>query len=170
MSLSPPTLAQLSEFSGRPESEYSSFAGQALIQAAFLMQYATELTEYPDDPYNAQLLTFGILDAADNIYLAQQYKQVRANPFASETIGSYSYTKIFTAIQRNEPTGATWFDMAVQELSLKAGFHASKGVSVFERDDLAIDTDTGNVFVAGPANRDTNPFPFDVSQTPPFQG
>lgn len=170
MSLAPPTVAQLSEFSGRPEGEYSSFAVQALAQAAFLMEYATALEQYPEREHDAKLLTYGILDAADNIYLAQQFKQVRANPFASETIGSYSYTKIFTAVRQAEATGLSWFDMAVQELGQRHGFEATRGVSVFERDDLAVDAATGNVFVAGPANRDADRFPFDVSQTPPFGG
>lgn len=168
MSLVPPTVAQLSDFTGRPESEYSSYAVQALAQASLLMQYATGLDAWPDGDYESQMMLNGILDAADGIYLAQQYKKVNANPFSSESIGSYSYSKMSSAIQRGEATGLTWFDMAVSELGVKHGFEASKGVSVFERDDLAVDAVTGNVFVAGPSNSNKQVFPFDVSQNPPW--
>lgn len=165
MSLTPPTVAQLSEFSGRPESEYSEFATQALAQATLLMEFASGLDSPPtSSAFHAQLFLNGILDAADHIYLSQQYKAVRANPFASETIGSYSYTKASAAVQRGEPTGMTWFDMAVTELGVKTQIFRTQGVSVFEKDDLARDPETGDIFVAGPSDRDNAPFPFYTSQ------
>ena len=123
-----PTISQLSQFSGRPESSYTSYAESALLQACLQFTIITELgsADYqalsPDDK---TLATQGILAYADWVYLRQPYQSAIANPLESETIGSYTYSKPPPVEMRNvqaqelglSMTGIPLWDLAVQMLS-----------------------------------------------------
>lgn len=116
MSLAPPTVADLATFTGRASNTFGVFAPEALTQAALLFYFATGLEEYPEDFQLASLAKYGILDMADKIYLSQPYKQATTSPFQSETIGSYSYSKLTKSVSKGDSTGVTWFDLAVNKL------------------------------------------------------
>jgi hypothetical protein len=121
VSLPIPTLAWLAQFTGRPEASYTQFAEQALQQATLLFSMTTGVRDYPDDDDLKQLAVNAILEMADAIYLEQPNAQINASPFASETIGSYSYSRTAanasTIAARVEPTGLFWWDLAVANLS-----------------------------------------------------
>lgn len=155
-----PTVTQLSEFSGRPESSYSVFAVAALRQATLLMSLRTCLQAMPADTDKALLLQYGILELADDIALKQPHRETIAKPFSSETIMSYSYSKAAQKAQQGKNTGLMWFDLAVQELSVCGGSDgdiASASVSVFEKEGLSLDS-SGNAQVLGPSGiRDDYP-------------
>lgn len=116
MSLAPPTVADLANFTGRDSNTFSNFAPTALDQATLLFYLATELVEYPDDVELAKLSKYGIMDMADKIYLSQKYAEASASPFQSESIGSYSYSKMTQAVKKKSGTGVMWFDLAVSKL------------------------------------------------------
>lgn len=113
------SAADIAEFSGRPEEDYalSDYPEQALKQAKMLFKMGTCLTEFPDDEFSAELATYGILAMAEALILSQPYNAALANPFQSETIGSYSYSKMSGAVMTGVPTGVSWFDSAIQRLS-----------------------------------------------------
>lgn len=112
------TAVKLSEVSGNPESEYGAFAAQALKQATLLFKIGTCLKEFPDDAHDAEIAEQAILQMADAIYWAQPWQKVLRNPFSSETIGSYSYSKLTSAVSAGIPTGVTWFDIAVGTIGI----------------------------------------------------
>jgi len=100
-----PTVAQLAGFTGRPESGYTSFADQALAQAALLFTIVTQRPTLPDDPDTVTLVRNAILEMADRIYLEQPYAAARVSPYQSETIGSYSYAKSSTVVRARDRPG-----------------------------------------------------------------
>lgn len=154
-----PTVTQLSEFSGRPETSYTVFANTALKQATLLMSLRTCLASMPGEADKATLILYGILELADDIVLKQPHRKTVAKPFSSETIMSYSYSKSAQKAQEGKKTGLMWFDLAVQELSAcESGEEvASAGISVFEKEGLSQDS-SGNAQVLGPsALRDVSP-------------
>jgi hypothetical protein len=129
----------LSEFSGRPVGEYanSAYVPSAIAQATLLFKIGTCLGDsFPDDPTQAQLATMAINAMADAIYIVQPFQTVLANPFSSETIGSYSYSKVASAVSGGLPTGITWFDIAISKLSVcdLDGIPTGGGIEVFEWD------------------------------------
>lgn len=139
MSIAPPTIGDLAAFTGRPSNTFGDFASEALTQATLLLMLATELTEYPSDINLANLAKYAILDMADSIYLGQPYKQTMASPFQSESIGSYSYSKMTKAVKKGDSTGVAWFDMAVSKLrSANAGITASGSIEGMEWDGLEV--------------------------------
>jgi hypothetical protein len=140
-----PTLDELSQFSGRPSSSYTSFATNALIQATIIWTALTQITDSSflcstDDQNLAQ---WGICAYADYLYLRQPYQQVIANPLQNESIGSYSYSKPMAEMARNaqamevqsETTGVYLFDLSVRLLAVRtrAGGVFHGGVTLFER-------------------------------------
>lgn len=158
--LTVPTVTQLADFSGRPEAEYPVFANAALRQATLLMKLRTCLVSAPADSDKAELLTYGILELADDLILKQPHQKVRAKPFSSETIMSYSYSKAATKAVEGKKTGLMWFDLAVQELSVcdstGGGDIGSGSVSVFENDGLCVDSE-GRARVLGPSDIEPQP-------------
>jgi hypothetical protein len=139
-----PLLSDLSNFSGRPETSYTSYANNALIQATIIWTALTEITDSTclssDDQ---QLALWGICSYADYLYLRQPYQQVISNPLQNESIGSYSYSKPMAEMARNaqalevqsEATGVYLFDLSVRLLALRlrAGGVFSGGITLFER-------------------------------------
>lgn len=160
------SVAQLAEFSGRGLQEYTPYADQALLQATVIFMLVTQLNDIPEDAFEAQIATFGILAYADSIVLEQPYQQVVHNPFQSQTIGSTSYSKpvsysrgnAATNALKGEATGITWFDLAVQKLALRTEFGGVYGESIPMKMDSDVfvkqDHFTGEVHIVGPADRD----------------
>lgn len=114
------TADNLAEFSGRPVEDYTDYAEQAIFQATLLFQVGTCLgDELPDEGTTGYKLAVMALTAmAEAITAVQPYQEVLSNPFSSETIGSYSYSKLNSAVAAGLPTGVSWFDLAVANLSV----------------------------------------------------
>lgn len=133
------SIIDLSEFSGAPLETYDpAYSQQALQQATILFRIGTCLSDFPTDSLKADIARMAILSMADSIVLAQGYREVTANPFSSETIGSYSYSKLSSAVSAGQTTGINWFDMAVGQLSecglFNDGSTGHGGIEVFEVD------------------------------------
>ena len=168
-----PAVSDLANYSGLPESSYTSFANSAILQAVILFQTVTELqpedlaTMQTDDPEDYQLAEFGILAMADYIYLRQPYQAPIAAPFVSERIGSYSYSKAQQEVARNaaalevqgEATGVFMYDSAVRFLAKRsrAGGVFYGSIGVFDThpeadDQIEIRWHCGRMVVLGPAD------------------
>ena len=133
------TVQMLSNFTGRPVASFREpyTTASAIPQALLLFKMGTCLASPDDLSTDAkQLVDFAILEMADSIQLASLYATVHANPFSSESIGSYSYGKVAKAVQKGDDTGIFWFDKAIQELSVcdtSDGISMTGGIEVFER-------------------------------------
>lgn len=166
------TVTDLAGFSGRPVAEYTNtaYVPTAIAQAELLFKIGTCLgNSWPDDPTMASLARMAVLSMADAIYLVQPFQTVLSNPFSSETIGSYSYSKVAGAIMGGLPTGIGWFDLALSQLSvcdLKNGIPVGGGIEVFENDGLfATGTLAGNVRMLSPEDFGRSvSFGFDPSE------
>jgi hypothetical protein len=135
MSLAPPTVADLASFTGRASNTFGPFATEALTQATLLFYLSTGLESYPENSQLASLSKYGIMDMADKIYLSQPYKEATTSPFQSETIGSYSYSKLTQSVKKGDATGVMWFDLAVNKLKGDgAGIGASGSIEGMEWD------------------------------------
>lgn len=166
------TVVELSGFSGRSVASYSNiqFIGSALAQARLLFKLATCLSEWPDDPDSAELASYALLSLAEQVYLDQSYAEVQANPFQSETIGSYSYSKAArgktaASIMAGLPTGNTWIDLAVERLGvceISGGVYSSS-VDVFTHDAVLREDSDGRVTLVGPKETDPLDLPFTWS-------
>jgi len=114
------SFVDLSSFSGRPTSDYNPvYSSTAISQATLLFKIATCLTALPDIgtvPYD--LAKNAMMAMADQFVLSQPYAEDLASPFSSETIGSYSYSKMAQQIISKERTGVMWFDLAVGEMGV----------------------------------------------------
>lgn len=131
-----PTVAQLAEFSGRSVASYDDTAASALAQGTLLFSILTELDEAPEDERNATLALNGILDMADYIYLARPYAAVKAKPFQSETIMSYSYSRgssVALAVA-GKKTGMLWWDLAIARLTIAESVVSYGSIAAFERE------------------------------------
>lgn len=133
------TVQMLSNYTGRPAASFREpyTTSSAIPQALLLFKLGTCLAS-PDalTTDQKQLVDFAIMSMADAIQLASLYATVQANPFNSETIGSYSYSKVAKAVQQGQPTGITWFDLAIEQLSVcetTDGLSMTGGIEVFER-------------------------------------
>jgi hypothetical protein len=175
-----PTLPELSGYTGRPETSYTSYVTSALLQATIMF---TTLSELSTGDYNtvgtdvgmpledAQLLAnSGVMAMADWLYLRWPYQQVLASPLQSETIGSYSYSKPIQEMARNaqalevtsEKTGVDMFDLAVRMLARRTRangvfYGQITGFEHFARDDTARikwDPKEGRMVLTGPADHD----------------
>ena len=158
------TATNIAEVSGYPVTDYSTFATEALKQATLLFKIGTCLSAWPDDEIEAEMARYAVLSMADAIYWAQPWQKVLRSPFNSETIGSYSYSKLSTAVSAGLPTGVSWFDLAVSKLSVcdrNLGIPAHGGYNVFEEDKHA---HGGYGIFLGPAEQfpDTWDTDFDV--------
>lgn len=138
------TVADLADFSGRPQLAYmnANYVPMALSQATLLFKIATCLADIPDSPDQQELAKFALLSMADSIYWAQQYQDAVNNPFSSESIGSYSYSKVAKAVSDREKTGIMWFDLAVEQMGVCEDLDNipfSGGIEVFEYDGAFVD-------------------------------
>jgi hypothetical protein len=137
MSLVPPTVADMASFTGRASNTFGPFATEALTQATLLFYMSTGLEAYPENSQLASLAKYGIMDMADKIYLSQPYKEATSSPFQSETIGSYSYSKLTQSVKKGDSTGVMWFDMAVNKLKAGGtGIGASGSIEGMEWDGI----------------------------------
>lgn len=154
--------SDLAEFTGDPTVAQLPFAPQAIMQATLLLQAATCLYDIPEgDPLAVEFMKMAVMSIADSFILKQPHREVLANPFVSENIGSYSYSKrqayrTTQAVVNGMPTGDTWFDIAVGRYGVcDASFFASGGVAVFEYDGIfrahSVD-DTDHMQLLGPAD------------------
>lgn len=151
----------LADFTGRPMASFpDNFVTKSAIpQALLLFKLGTGLA----DPAvlsadNQQLVDFAIISMADAVHLAQPYQTALASPFNSESIGSYSYSKVAKAVQQGKETGVMWFDLAIQQLAtgdrIKSDF-LSGGIEMFENDGLFVDGQlSGNVDFVSPRDVD----------------
>lgn len=148
-----PTVAELANFKGKSETFYTSFATQAMAQAALLLSIRTGLTSLPEDESEATLALYAIMDLGNQIYLEAPYDEILAKPFSSESIGSYSYSKSAQAAQRGEKTTSMWFELALERLGNEDGDYEvnSGSISVFERAHIYYDTE-GRQYVMGPSD------------------
>jgi hypothetical protein len=174
-----PTVPELAGYTGRPEVSFTSYASMALLQAAVIFTFLSELSA--DDyggltPDQQQLAQFGITAMGDYIYLRQPYAQVIASPMQNETIGSYSYSKPIEEAARNaqavevkgEQTGVYMFDLALRVLArrqkLSGVFYGQiTGFEHFGKDDGARvmwDENEQRLVLLGPADRDKVDFQF----------
>ena len=168
-----PTPTELSQFSGRPVSSYTSYVNSALLQATMMFTILTELGagDYSGmSPDFQQLANMGIMAMADWLYLRFPYQQVIANPLQNETIGSYSYSKPIQEMARNaqaievtsEQTGVPMFDLAFRRLAKRQqmsglAFGQITGFERTNRSDLAHiawDPCEGRMVLLGPGDVD----------------
>ncbi len=151
-----PTVSYLATFTGRDEASFTTFADQALIQSTLLFSTVTKLQDYPADEDQELLAINAILEMADRLYLDQPHASVKASPFQSETIASYSYSKTSAASKAREGvhTGLFWWDLAVDELTrAERSLVASGSVAAFE--DGVADNSDGTRFVLTPVDTAT---------------
>jgi len=173
------TRQDLADFTGRPLASFPQayVENSALPQALLLFKLGTCLAS-PDDLTDdqKQLVDFAILSMADAIHLVAPYQTVLASPFNSETIGSYSYSKMAKAVQMGLPTGVSWFDMAIADLSVcgdvdpaKIGFGGG-GIEMFENDGVFVPGSNGNVDYLSPADiRLSQYFTYGIDPAPGSQ-
>jgi len=158
----------LATFTGRPVASFTAYATEALEQATLFFKKATCLAGFPDAPDDALLASKAILQLADYFVLSQPFQAVLASPFSSESIGSYSYSKMVSSINRREQTNLLWFDMAVEDLGqcgTMGGLQAMGGIEVFEFDNIRVDGQNGNSRLTGPTEEFLWTSP-DPSSTP----
>jgi hypothetical protein len=168
MMLVPPTIGELSSFSGRSSVTFSEYADEALAQATLLFYLATDLEEYPENPQLLRLAKNGILSMADKIYLSQPYQEASASPFQSETIGSYSYSRITAAVKKGDATGVMWFDLAVNKLKGGgSGIGDSGSIQGMEWDGLAVGPDgRAKIIGAGGSHQPVSGWAWDIDTNP----
>jgi hypothetical protein len=133
------TRQMLADHTGRPLASFPEafITNSAVPQALLLFKLGTCLSS-PDDlsPEQQQLVDFAIISMADAIHLSAPYQTALASPFSSESIGSYSYSRVAQVVSKGLPTGIGWFDMAVEKLSVCGvldGIPMSMGIDVFGR-------------------------------------
>lgn len=154
--LSPPTLSDLEYFSGIPEFELGDFAVNALKQATTLFEVYSCLDTYPEaGSVQYDIAVNGICDMALALTLSQPHLSAKYGPYQSESIGSYSYSKVSSLVQKGLPTDVGWFDRAISELGVcdsGAGVY-SDATTIFENDNVVRDV-TGRRHVIGPRDID----------------
>lgn len=165
------TAEMLAAFTGRPKASFPTFVtASAIPQALLLFKMGTCLAS-PDDLTDdqKQLVDFAIMSMADAIHLSQPYQTALASPFNSESIGSYSYSKVAKKTVAGEATGIEWFDLAVDKLSVcddMAGFSFGGGIEVFEHDGMVIEGSLGNMRLLAPQDIEQSRFfGFDPAPT-----
>ncbi len=121
--MSYPTITRqmLADFTGRPLASFPEafVTTSAIPQATLLFKIGTCLASLDDlTEDQQQLALYAIMSMADAIHLSQPYQTALASPFSSESIGSYSYSKVAKAIMGGLPTSIGWFDLAIDQLSV----------------------------------------------------
>lgn len=159
-----PTKAELALFTGRSEASFDAYFQAALEQATLLLALLTGLDALPDDPQQAKLVKFAIMELADQLILEQPYKEETGGPFSSETLGGYSYaqSQSFVKAKERKPLGLLWWDLAVEML---AGGERSKVASGAIRTDNGLfrALDTGEPWIVGPHELGMSPDVHDVA-------
>jgi hypothetical protein len=158
-----PTVQNLADFSGRPAATYGGYADTALTQATLMFSVATGLEVWPEDPDLSQVALYAVLEMADKLILEQPYQTLKASPFQTETIASYSYGRSNTI---SKTTGQT---------DLGAGlFWWATAMDLFEQKDVAL-TAFGSIasredgLVQGPGGlRIENPVERGHLERPPY--
>lgn len=153
------TKQDLADFTGRNIASFPTFVtNSALPQAILLFKIGTCLASLDDlTEDQLELAKFGILSMADAIHLSQPYALAVASPFNSESIGSYSYSKVAKAVAKSETTGIMWFDMALDQLSVcddLVGVLMGGGIEVFEHDATFVHGEGGNSRMLSPQDID----------------
>lgn len=156
--LTPPAIEDLAAFSGQNESIYTDYADTCLSQATLLFELASGLDEYPDaGTPDGDLASNAICEMADALYLRLPFRKVLGSPFSSESIGSYSYSKLAPLVAQGIPTGLGWFDMAITRLGVEggtAGLLWGTSIAAFENDaDIELN-DLGHREFVGPEDID----------------
>lgn len=154
-----PSIADLADFTGRPVATFGAFATSALAQATLMFSIVTKLKAYPEDPDLEQLAVYAIVEMADRLLLEQPYTSIKAGPFQTETIGSYSYSKSTTTtrtVEQGLKTGLFWWDVAVDELSVPGSAISNHGSIFVEWEGLQLQDD-GTYTLVGPADGENDP-------------
>lgn len=154
-----PTQTDLETFTGRSAATFGGFADQALAQATLMLTIVTKLTALPDDPDLAQLANNAILELADRILLEQPFQSIKAGPFQTETIGSYSYsrtTATTTKVQQGIKTGLLWWDLAVDQLTVPGTSYLGHGGIDDLPDGLVYNRESGFWNIQNAAHGDEN--------------
>lgn len=138
------------------------YAETALQQAADLLFIATGLEDTPASNFEKRLLSNGVCEMAEALFLQQQYKPTLAAPFQSERIGNYSYSKVKASLDAGVPVGLSFFDEAVQYF-MDSDIPQMVSTHGMEDDGIWItpgDTETEETSRAllGPADLQPNPF------------
>lgn len=152
--LAVPSVSELATFTGRLPASFGAFTGQALEQATLMFSIVTKLSAYPVDADLRQLAKNAIMELADRLLLEQPYQSVKAGPFQSETIGSYSYsrsTQTAVTAAAGIKTGLFWWDLAIDELTVAGQSVLAHGSVKSSIDGLYRAAD-GDVFVASAAD------------------
>lgn len=160
------TVQDLANFATQPVELFDpTYANTHITQASLLLRLATCLTEPPSDPTLLELFKNAVLDMALKLDITAKYREAKYSPFATETIGSYSYGIALAKIKEGEDTGVMWFDLAVAQMGVcdfmgGSGVASSGGIEVFEHD---------GSFVPGshPGNERLLS-PNDIGSMPPF--
>lgn len=141
MALEVPTRAALLEFDPTLTAPPAQL-DQALAQAALLYSVLAGVTVTPTQQPCADLYRNAVLDMARWLSLSQQWVAKAATPFASETIGSYSYTRnlrntLLQGMNGKPETGVFWFDLAVGQCQAAGRSRVSSdAITVFEHDSV----------------------------------
>lgn len=152
------TREDIAGFTGRPVASFPQafLEASAIPQALLLFKLGTCIFDPELLTVDQQLLVkFAIMSMADGIHLTAPYQTSLANPFNSESIGSYSYSKTAKAVQEGKETGIMWFDMAVRQLGQcdnVSGDFMRGGIEIYEHDGTFMDGAlSGNVYFLSPA-------------------
>jgi hypothetical protein len=117
MSLTLPGADELDDFSHQETDRFDEDQKDFSIQqAADLLFIATGLDEDPTDARTARIVNYAILAMSWKLLDVTDNTTEINSPFQSETIGSYSYSKMMAAISTGQITGVAWFDIAVKFL------------------------------------------------------
>ena len=152
--------AALADFSGREAGLYpQQYTAQAVKQTILWFKVATCLEEFPDSGTDREVAEMALLQMANMLIDLQEHAAALNTPFQSESLGSYSYSKIAGAISSGMPTGVHWFDTAVDRLSqcslvgLADGGSAGGGIEIFEHQGRLVGgSRAGNARFVGPAD------------------
>lgn len=159
--LAPLNKAVVLEFAGVTSLE--SYIDTAIEQATILLETFTCRSEFPEvGTLDYDLMVNAIADMSLALYYSHFFKETKYNPYQSETIGSYSYSKVSSLLNQGLPTNVGWFDQAIQKLNIcgdevnAVGVY-SDAVTVFENDGLYV-TPSGRKTRPGPADFDRRPY------------
>lgn len=161
MTMTPPTLEDLVGFTGLAEETYDDveeYVDEVLQQAVDALRLATGLSAWPDNPgeddgLRYRVARYAVMELGEAFLNSRPYRSAAVSPFQSETIGSYSYSKVSAAVRAGVPTGLVWFDQA-RDLFAGDGADAIVSVSthVFETGTFKVLDEDGDTQLLGPAD------------------
>lgn len=155
MAFAVPAQPGYATFLGVEAAYLDTYTPEALQQATDLMEIAISAS-YTDSPASGLALRMyerGIYHMAEALTFSKTGRASAMSQFKSETIGSYSYSRMSQAALTGSPTGVSWFDAAVAYLTslLDAEEPSTDSISIFERDYTGVDSE-GRRYVLGPAD------------------